>query len=169
MKLIKTLLVTLLVTTTAFADSSPVRNGAGAPLRDLGSQLSVGGRYAADVAGRPITTLAEAEFTWQSCGTATGSTADVAIKAAVPLNRIYVTAVTCSSSDADNATNLNFKDATTVIAVGGVSQMATASDGAFTAYFNPPLRGTVNAAFNFNTAAATTLVICCGVGYISVS
>jgi len=104
---------------------------------------------------------ADTSETGSSCGTATASTSDVAIKAAVASNRIYVGSITCSSSDADNATNINFKDGSTVVAVGGVSQMATASDGTFTATFNPPLRGTVNTAFNFNTAVSTSSVICC--------
>lgn len=102
-----------------------------------------------------------------SCGTATASTADVAIKAAVASNRIYVGAITCASSDADNATNINFKDGTTVVAVGGVNQMATTSAGTFTATFNPPLRGTSNTAFNFNTAVSTSSVICCASTFTS--
>lgn len=104
---------------------------------------------------------------FQSCGTATATTADVAIKAAVASNRIYVTAITCSNSSATVASNLNFKDATTVIAVGGVSQMATASAGSFTATFPVPLRGSVNTAFNFNTAVSVSSVVCCATGYIS--
>lgn len=123
-----------------------------------------------DESGRLITSLAPAGETWQSgCGTATATTADVAIKGAVASNRIYVTSITCSNTSATVATNLNFKDGTTVMAVGGVSQMATASGGFFTAYFNPPLRGTVNTAFNFNTGVSTTSVICCANGYISVN
>lgn len=104
---------------------------------------------------------------WQSCGTATASTANVEIKAAVASNRNYVTSINCASSDADNATNINFKDGTTVIAVGGVNQMATTSAGTFTAVFNTPLRGTSNTAFNFNTAVSTSSVICCATGFIS--
>lgn len=102
-----------------------------------------------------------------TCGTATASTSNVEIVAAVASNRIYVSGVTCSSSDADNATNINFKDGTTVVAVGGVSQMATSSAGTFTANFNPPLRGTVNTAFNFNTAVSTSSVICCATYFTS--
>lgn len=124
--------------------------------------------FKADGNGRQIITYAPPGESWQGCGTATASTSDVAIKAAVASNRIYVTAITCASSDADNATNINFKDGATVIAVGGVNQMATTSAGTFTARFMPPLRGTVNTAFNFNTAISTSSVICCGSGYISV-
>lgn len=120
-----------------------------------------------DLGNRVVTTNAPAGETWQGCGTATASTADVAIKAAVASNRIYVTSITCSSSSATTATNINFKDGSTVIAVGGTNQMATTSAGTFTATFPTPLRGTVNTALNFNTAVSTSSVICCGAGYIS--
>jgi hypothetical protein len=110
---------------------------------------------------------ADTSETGQSCGTATASTADVSIKAAIVSTRIYVGSVTCASSDADNATNINFKDGSTVVAVGGVNQMATTSAGTFTAEFNPPLRGTANTAFNFNTAVSTSSVICCASWYTS--
>jgi hypothetical protein len=110
---------------------------------------------------------ADTSETGQSCGTATASTANVEIKAAIVSTRIYVGSITCASSDADNATNINFKDGSTVVAVGGVNQMATTSAGTFTAQFNPPLRGTVNTAFNFNTAVSTSSVICCASWYTS--
>ena len=110
---------------------------------------------------------ADTSETGQSCGTATASTANVEIKAAIVSTRIYVGSVTCASSDADNATNINFKDGTTTVAVGGVNQMATTSAGTFTAEFNPPLRGTANTAFNFNTAGSTSSVICCANWYTS--
>jgi hypothetical protein len=125
------------------------------------------GTLKGDTGGRLVTTNAPAGESWQGCGTATASTADVAIKAAVASNRIYVTSITCSNSSATVATNLNFKDATTVIAVGGVSQMAAGAGGSFTATFPTPLRGTSNTAFNFNTAVSVTSVICCAAGYIS--
>jgi len=102
-----------------------------------------------------------------ACGTATATTSDVAIKAAVVGVRIYVGSVTCSSSDADNSTNINFKDGATLMAVGGVSQMATTSNGSFAASFNPPLRGTINTALNFNTAVSTSSVICCAQWFTS--
>ncbi len=121
-----------------------------------------------DWLGRQVVSFAPAGETWQSCGTATATTGDTAIKAAVASNRIYVTTFNCSSSDADNATNLNFKDGSTVIAVGGVNQMATVSSGSFVATFNPPLRGTSNTALNFNTAVSTSSVICCASGYVAV-
>lgn len=120
-----------------------------------------------DSSGRLITTMAPMGETFQSCGTATATTSDVAIKAAVASNRMYVTGITCASSDADNATNINFKDGSTVIAVGGVNQMAATSSGTFVANFPVPLRGTANTALNFNTAISTSSVICCASGYVS--
>jgi len=122
-----------------------------------------------DRAGRVAVGFSPAGVMFNTCGTATATTADVAIKAAVASNRNYITSVTCSSSDADNATNINFKDGSTVIAVGGVNQMATTSSGTFHATFPSPLRLTANTAFNFNTAVSTSSVICCASGYISVN
>lgn len=122
-----------------------------------------------DRAGRTITTLAPAGETFYACGTATASTSDVAIKAAVASNRIYVTSITCKNTSATVASSLDFKDGTTVMAVGGVSHMATASDGSFMATFPVPLRGTVNTALNFATNVSVSSVTCCAAGYVSVS
>lgn len=104
--------------------------------------------------------------TWLACGTATASTGDVAIKAALTNAFIYVSSVTCASSDADNSTNINFKDGTTVIAVGAVNQMAATSAGSFAATFPVPLKTSKNAAFNFNTAISTSSVVCCATGWV---
>lgn len=105
---------------------------------------------------------------FQTCGTATATTEDVAIKSAAGAStRNYITGITCSNSSDTTATNINFKDGSTVIAVGGVNQMATTSSGAFTATFPVPLRGTANKAFNFNTAVSVSSVVCCAVGYTS--
>ena len=155
---------------SAFADADAVVKVGAQALSAIAQSVGTTGDVAPpsmDLGNRLVTTNAPAGETWQGCGTATASTADVAIKAAVASNRIYVTSITCSSSDADNATNINFKDGSTVIAVGGVSQMATTSAGTFTATFPTPLRGTANTALNFNTAVSTSSVICCGAGYIS--
>lgn len=122
-----------------------------------------------DAMGRQIITMAPAGEFWSSCGTATAVTTDVAIKAAVASNRIYVTSITCKNTSASVASSLDFKDATTVIAVGGISQMAAGAAGSFTATFPVPLRGTSNTAFNFATNVAVTSVTCCGSGYISVN
>lgn len=104
---------------------------------------------------------------WQSCGTATASTADVAIIAADVSNRTYVGTITCKNTAAATATSIDFKDGTTIIAVGGVNQMAAGSAGTFTVTFNPPLRGTSNTAFNFATNVSTSSVTCCGSGFKS--
>lgn len=104
---------------------------------------------------------------WEACGTATSSTSNVAIKAALTNAFIYVTGISCQSSDADNSTDLNFKDGTTVISVGGVNQMAATSSGTFTDSFLTPLKVSKNTAFNFNTAVSTASVVCCARGYVS--
>lgn len=135
MKLLKSVLLALLFTAPAFAQSLPV------------------------MTSRPEL--------WNGCGTATASTSNVAIKAAVTNAVIYVTSITCASSSATTATNINFKDGTTTIAVGGVSQMATASNGCFSSSFTVPLRLTKNTAFNFNTDVSVTSVICCANGYVA--
>tara|TARA_R110000868_G_scaffold321611_1_gene582624 strand:- start:76 stop:945 length:870 start_codon:yes stop_codon:yes gene_type:complete len=125
------------------------------------------GVFKADTGGRQINTLAPAGETWQGCGTATASTADVAIKASVASNRIYVTSITCKNTSATTATSLDFKDATTVIAVGGISALTATVGDSFVATFNPPLRGTSATAFNFATNVSVSSVTCCAAGYIS--
>jgi len=118
--------------------------------------------------GEQITSLASANAMFHSCGTATGVTSNVEIVAAIAGQRHYVTAITCSNSSATVATNLNFKDGATTRAVGGVSQMATTSNGSFAISSSLPLiRGTVNTAINFNTAVAVTSTVCCASGYTS--
>jgi len=118
--------------------------------------------------GEQITSLASANAMFHSCGTATGVTSDVEIVAAIAGQRHYVTSITCSNSSATVATNLNFKDGATTRAVGGVSQMATTSNGSFAISSSLPLiRGTVNTAINFNTAVAVTSTVCCAAGYTS--
>lgn len=104
---------------------------------------------------------------WQGCGTATASTGDVAIKSANNAAKIYVLTLGCQSSDADNATNINFKNGSSVIWVGGVSQMATASDGSYVAPLISPLIVSKGSAFNFNTDVSTSSVVCCATGYLS--
>lgn len=124
-----------------------------------------------DANGRLITTNAPAGQTFQSCGTATAVTSDVAIKAAVASNRMYVTSITCKNTSTTVGPTLDFKDGATIVAVGGIS--ATSATGTLSGevdiQFPVPLRGTVNTAFNFATNTATTSVTCCIAGYISVS
>lgn len=123
-----------------------------------------------DANGRQIVTNAPPGETFQSCGTATAVTSDVAIKAAVASNRMYVTSITCKNTSITVSSALDFKDGSTIIAVGGIGAQVAASgtDGSFIAIFPVPLRGTVNTAFNFATNTATTSVTCCAHGYISV-
>lgn len=123
--------------------------------------------FAAPAFGQSLPVMTSRPELWSGCGTATASTSNVAIKAAVASGYIYVTSITCASSSASTATNINFKDGTSVIAVGGVSQMATASNGCFSASFTVPLKLTKNTAFNFNTDVSVTSVICCANGYVS--
>ncbi len=125
------------------------------------------GVTAGDMGGRPVITYAPAGETWQSCGTATASTADTAIKASVASNRIYVTNITCKNTSATVASSLDFKDGTTVIAVGGISQMAAGAAGSFDATFPVPLRGTSATALNFATNISVSSVTCCASGYVS--
>lgn len=137
----------------------------------ISSLVSAANDYAnlkVDEGGRLIITSAPPGETWQGCGTATNTTADVAIKAAVASNRIYVTSISCKNTSATVASSLDFKDGTTIISVGGIAQMATTSSGDFIKVFNIPLRGSVNTAFNFATNVLVTSVTCCANGYISV-
>lgn len=124
----------------------------------------------ADIFGRQVTALYSIpELTWQSCGTATGVTSDVAIKAAVASNRIYVTSVSCKNTSTTVGPTLDFKDGSTVISVGGIPATSATGllTGGFTTTFPVPLKGTVNTAFNFATNTATTSVVCCAAGYTS--
>ena len=126
-----------------------------------------------DRTGRVITSpyAPHSEF-WSSCGTATAVTTDVAIKAAVASNRIYVTSITCKNTSSTTGSNLDFKDGTTINAVGSIGEftIAAANNGVntYAITFPVPLRGTSNTAFNFATNTAVTSVTCCGAGFISV-
>lgn len=121
-----------------------------------------------DRLGRLMVSSGNYNESFDSCGTATATTADVAMKAAVASNRMYVTSIDCKSTSATTATSLDFKDGTTVKAVGGIAQMATTSPGSFNVVFPTPLRGTVNTALNFATNVSTSSVTCCAHGYIAV-
>lgn len=155
----------------ATISGAPVRMGGTARTTEGGAVSDATAvNLSADPTGKLVSMpYAGAGNTWQACGTSTASTADVAIKAAVASNRIYVTSITCKNTSATVATTIDFKDATTVIAVGGISQMATTAPGSFTATFPVPLRGTVNTALNFAANVAVSSLTCCGAGYISVN
>lgn len=139
----------------------------------IASSVSNANDYAnikVDEGGRLIITAAPPGETWQSCGTATAVTSDIAIKAAVASNRIYVTAISCKNTSTTVGPTMDFKDGSTIISVGGIT--ATSATGTLSASFIKvfpiPLRGTVNTAFNFATNTAVTSVTCCATGYISV-
>ena len=101
------------------------------------------------------------------CATATATTADVQLKAAVASNRIYISSIDCKNSSATTATNLDFKDGSGLRATGGIAQMATTSPGSFSVTFPKPLRGTINTDFNFATTVSVSSVACCAHGFIS--
>jgi hypothetical protein len=122
----------------------------------------------ADIFGRQvIAPYSLAELTWQSCGTATGVTSDVAIRAATASQRSYVTSITCKNSSTTVGPTLDFKDGANIIAVGGIAATSATGllTGTFGVTFPVPLRGSVNTAFNFATNTATTSVVCCANGY----
>lgn len=106
---------------------------------------------------------------FQSCGTATATTGDVAIKAAVASNRMYVSSITCKNTSASTGSNMDFKDGATQMAVGSIGAFisAGAASSQFTATFPVPLRGSVNTALNFATNTSVSSVTCCASGYIS--
>lgn len=103
--------------------------------------------------------------TFQSCSTAATTTADTAIKAAVVLNRIYITSISCANTSAV-ASSIQIKDGSTVIYAGAVGTQA-ATGGGFNVSLPTPLRGTVNTALNFNMVTNATSTTCCAAGYIS--
>jgi hypothetical protein len=124
----------------------------------------------ADIFGRTVVAPYQIpELTRQACGTATGVTSDVAMLPAVAGNRNYVTSITCKNTSTTVGPTLDFKDGTTIIAVGGIPATSATGTltGSFTHTFTVPLRGTVNTAVNFATNTATTSVVCCANGYIS--
>ena len=126
-------------------------------------QADVEGRMAVNAWGSQ-----PAEF-WRGCGTATAVTSDVIIKAAVASTLTYVTSVTCKNTSTTVGPNLDFKDDTTVIAVGAIAANSATGvlNSSYTTTFPTPLRVTSNKNFNFATNAATSSVTCCGAGFTS--
>ncbi len=121
-----------------------------------------------DLAGRTVTTLAPAGESYSTCGTSTASTADTSMKAtAGASSRNYITGITCKNTSATVATSIDFKDGSTVIAVGGVSSLQATASGSFAVTFPVPLRGSANTAVNFAANVAVSSLTCCASGYIS--
>lgn len=137
---------------------------------DIGSNSEYG-FFKGDTIGRLITTQAPAGETWQSCGTATAVTSDVAIKASVASNRIYVTDIDCKNTSTTVGPNLDFKDGSTVISVGAIAANSATGvlNSSYVKTFTVPRRLTSATAFNFATNTATSSVTCCAGGYISVN
>jgi len=109
---------------------------------------------------------APSDQTWHACGTSTAVTSDVVIKASAgATSRIYVTGINCKNTSATVGTTIDFKDAATVISVGGISSSQATAAGSFSTTFPVPLRGTANTALNFAANVAVTSLTCCGVGY----
>lgn len=141
----------------------------------LSVDQSASGDYATpkiDRTGRVMVGPAPHSEFWSSCGTATAVTSDVAIKASVASNRIYVSSITCKNTSSTTGSNLDFKDGSTIIAVGSIGEftIAAANNGVNTYPINfpTPLRLSSATAFNFATNTAVTSVTCCGAGFISV-
>lgn len=172
MKLIKYLLLSLFVASTALAQGGlPIRNDTPTALRDLGSNLQVGRNYAVDQYGRTLIGNvhgAEVEEFWSACSASNTGTSDTAIKAAVAANRIYVTSISCFNT-ATVASSFEIKDGATVIYAGGISNSTLAGVAYWEHTFGVPLRGTVNTALNFDMATTATATTCCAAGFISVN
>jgi hypothetical protein len=120
---------------------------------------------AMDLGNRLITTMAPAGETGTSCSTEETGTSARAILSAVPSNRWYVTSLNCSNNSAV-ASRITFLDGASAKAVGGVGTLA-ATGGDIELTFNPPIRGSVNTAFNFQLTTTATATICCASAYFS--
>lgn len=120
--------------------------------------------------GKLQVAFAPATEYWKSCGTATGVTSDVAIKAAVASNKIYVSTISCKNTSTTQNSNLDFKDGSTTFAEGSIGAFVTGTSqpGTFTQQFPVPAQITSATAFNFATNTATSSVTCCASGFISV-
>ena len=166
MKLIANLLIAILIPILAFADPV-VRNESQTTLYSTDGQ--VGPHVSVDRFGNQliISSLSAPGSTWQACTGAITDTTQTAIKAAVALNRIYITEIGCNNSSAV-ASTLVFQDgAATAIWQGAIT--AAATNGSYTMTFPVPLRGTVNTALNVTLGTTATNTRCCAAGYISVN
>lgn len=121
-----------------------------------------------DESGRLITSLSPAAESFTSCSASATGVVDVAIKAAVASNRIYVTSITCSNTAGAVSTELEIRDATTVMDVGYVAS-TTLGESQWTKTYPVPLRGTVNTALNVRPVTTASATRCCAQGYISVN
>jgi len=121
-----------------------------------------------DALGRTITTLAPAGETFSVCSDYETGVADNVIKAAVTLNRIYITSLSCVNTAAVSST-IAFRDNTTLLWQGAVTSSTLAGVGQFNMTFPVPLRGSVNTVFQYLMGTTATNTSCCASGYISVN
>lgn len=153
----------------AFANLDPVVVSGGQALSAIAQSVGTSGDVAPpalDLGNRTVVTFAPTGETFEECSTSNTGTSDVAIKAAVASNRIYVTSLSCYNTSSV-ASSIIFKNGTTQIYVGGVSNSTLAGVGTWNQSFPVPLRTTANTALNFAMGTNSTATTCCAAGYIS--
>lgn len=116
--------------------------------------------------GRTLSIIAPHEITTKSCSTTATTTANTQI---VPNQgagvRVYVTSVGCSNTSAV-ASEIQLKDSTTAIWYGGIGTQA-ATGGDYQKEFNPPLKISANAPFQFAMTTTATSTTCCALYYVA--
>jgi len=114
------------------------------------------GRVFANIDGSGVTQIGT------TCSAAATTTADTQIKAGISSTRIYVRAISCKNNSAVPS-GIVFKDGSTTVWVGAVGAVG---DEFVVASLFPPLRGSVNTAFNFAMDVTSTSTICCADWYL---
>lgn len=104
--------------------------------------------------------------TWQACSARIDTTTNSAIQAAVAGTRIYVTGISCDN-DTTVATGLVFRNGSTQIWRGAISNTTLAGRGGYTIPLLTPLRLSVATAFNFSPDTNSSGVTCCANGFLS--
>lgn len=102
------------------------------------------------------------------CSSVATGTTDVAIHAAVASQHLYITAITCSNTDTSVSTQLSFDDGAQIVATGYINN-TTLGHSSWTQNFNPPIRGTINTAFNVKPTTTSAEVTCCAILWSSVN
>lgn len=154
------LAIALLIASPAFAISPQyLRNNS------LGSTLNgenlMPGSAAVDSIGRQFAGwLVPSSLIVEVCGATATGTADTSIVAAQGAGtRIFVTSLSCSNTSAV-ASQINFKDGTTIEVVGGVGTQA-ATGGNWQKDFTVPWRLAQNVALQFAMTTTATSTTCC--------
>lgn len=136
----------------------------------LTSSASGSGDYItgkADSSGRQVVAYSPPGEMWNACSGVASGTIDVAIKAAVASNRLYVTSLECTNTASAVSTQLAIDDAAAQVWTMYVAS-ATIGFASDKITFNPPLRmAAVNTALNVKPATTSAAVTCCASGYIS--